>query len=501
MIFLIVLFLIFSVFFTYKHLTSVSTRFLYGIMLGWVLSFVSFILYLSKFNYYYTVISRFFDFSPGTWNHLVLVNFNPDVLIRMLNGGVILFQFSFLCYAVSFVRRSKKGKALYVYALIGLISAIQLLYYDPGFNLLLQDRFGGTAAAGRDLFQTVTKTLDAGFHFAKYGYMLLAFVLLLNDYFNTPKIKFLKNYALFNILTLIPVAAIHALTFSWAPKTLVKATVVPGYHNYLQPQIGTYTGVFNVFPYVAFGALAFMIAIIVKYSSIETYHRNRDVQISKSIDTASLGVKAFTHALKNHLLAIRSEAEFLKDKHENDAETVYSLELMLDSCAKSFESIDYAAHKLKTIELNLQQTALDVPVRTAVTRLQASKRRQTQINVRLTGDTPVVYMDESHMSETVFNIVENALEALGDRTDGVIDIEIGEQNGWGVISIRDNGPGVPAEHLDSIFSPFFTTKSSLTNWGIGLSYCHKIVTAHDGDITAESEPQKGTLFKIVLPTI
>jgi signal transduction histidine kinase len=60
---------------------------------------------------------------------------------------------------------------------------------------------------------------------------------------------------------------------------------------------------------------------------------------------------------------------------------------------------------------------------------------------------------------------------------------------------------VPAEHLDSIFSPFFTTKSSLTNWGIGLSYCHKIVAAHDGDITAESEPQKGTLFKIVLPTI
>ncbi|WP_409342125.1 sensor histidine kinase [Paenibacillus sp. MBLB4367] len=501
MIFLTVLFLIFSVLFTYKHLTSVSTRFLYGIMLGWVLSFVSFILYLSKFNYYYNVISRFFDFSPGTWNHLVLVNFNPDVLIRMLNGGVILFQFSFLCYAVSFVKRSKKGKSLYVYALIGLVSAIQLAYYDPSINLLLQDRFGGTSAEGRALFAAVTQTLNTGFQLANYGYLLLAFGLLLNDYFNTPKIKFLKNYALFNILTLVPVAAIHALTFNWAPKVLVKATVMPGYHNYLQPQIGTYTAVFNVFPYVAFAALAFMIAVIVKYSSIETYHRNRDVQISKSIDTASLGVRAFTHALKNHLLAIRSEAEFLKEKHANDNETAYSLELMLDSCAKSFESIDYAADKLKTIELNLQHTVLDAPVRTALARFQASKRQHAQIHFRLSGDIPAVYMDEFHMSEAVFNIVENALESFGDRQDGVIEIEIGQQNGWGVISIRDNGQGVPSEHLDSIFSPFFTTKSSVTNWGIGLSYCHKIVAAHDGDITVESGPQAGTLFKIVLPTI
>lgn len=498
MIYFTIIFILCTILLTYRKLNSLSTWFMSGMIIGWVVSFVSFTLYLSKFNYYYNDIHSFFNFSPGTWNYLVLTKFNPNMLIRMLNGGIIIFNCSLLGFAVSFTHTSKQRFIPPIYTVIASIAVVQLIYYDPGFQIFVQNFIKRPEGAFGSFLDLLLVSLDFLLHYAGFIFVFAAFILLLHYYIMYPKIRFLKKYALFHILSLIPVVLIHFLLFSWAPKNLVSATYLDGYFNYLQPPIGTYKLSLFVLPYVVYIALAFLIFIVYKYNSIEAYHKNMNVQINKSIDTASLGARAFTHALKNHLLAVRSEAEYLKEKHADDEETAYSLDLMLESCSAAMDSINDAVHKLKTIELNLQPTALEAPVKQALTRL---KQREVHIDLSISPEMPLAYIDPQHMAEAVFNIVENAMESIADKEDGVIQIQLSRQDRWGMISIADNGVGVAEEHLDNIFSPFFSTKPSIHNWGIGLSYCHKIITGHDGKISVDSKLGCGTTFRIYLPLI
>jgi len=502
MIYFTLLFIVCTVLVTYRKRNSLSTWFMFGVILGWIVSFVSYTLYLSKFNYYYNIIHTFFNFSPGTWNYLVLTQFNAKMLIRMLNGGLLLFTGSLLCFAVSFTRTSRRQANAKLYAAIAVVSVVQFSFFDPGVQIWLQNLAGRLGQPSGEWLNKTTDWLEYAFRYAGYGMVAAAFGLLLNYYVNYPKIRFLKNYALYHILSLIPVVLIHFLLFSWAPKNLVIATYLEGYYNYQQPPIGAYPLTLYIFPYVVFVALTFLVYVMYKYNSIETYHKNHDVQINKSIDTASLGVRAFTHAVKNHLLAVRSEAEYLQEKHAGDSDTAYSLNLMLQSCSAAMESINDAVHKLKSIELNLQPCPLDAPVNQAVSRIRQAEHTVTVTVAGQRGpDIPLAYMDAQHMAETVYNILENAVESLAGTENGRISIQLGLQESWGMIAISDNGPGMPEEHLDMIFAPFFSTKPSINNWGIGLSYCHKIVTGHDGKISVESELGRGTTFRIYLPVI
>ncbi|CAG7626725.1 sensor histidine kinase [Paenibacillus allorhizosphaerae] len=490
MIIVTLIFLSVSVLVTYNKLNSTSTRFMYGIIVGWVVSFVSFILYLSKFNYYYNIIHSVFNFSPGTWNYLVLAKFNPLLLIRLLNLGVILFYCSLLGFAVSFTRSLKPRTQRRTYVFLATLFVLMLVLYDPALHIAVQS----------ESLRFALELSGHALHFAKYAMLTIAFGLMMHYYLKYPNIRFIKNMTLVHTLSLIPVALLHVLLFSWAPKNLVKATYLEGYYNYLQPSFGTHKLLLSIMPYVVYAALTFMLVILYKYNSIETYRRNRDIQINKSIDTATLGTRAFTHALKNHLIAIQSEAGYLKDRHADDQETAYSLNLILKSCDAAMSSIGEAADKLKRIQLNLQVQPLDAPVRQALSLIEP---RKAAVDIRfMPGQAPpIAYIDVPHLSEAIYNLLKNAMESLAQQDQGIITVEIKQQNGWGMIRISDNGLGVSEEHLDQIFDPFFTTKASVNNWGIGLSYCHKIVTGHDGKIQVESKAGAGTSFIIFLPII
>ena len=67
------------------------------------------------------------------------------------------------------------------------------------------------------------------------------------------------------------------------------------------------------------------------------------------------------------------------------------------------------------------------------------------------------------------------------------------------IDVRDQGKGIPEDHLDQIFEPFFSTKEAGRGTGLGLSITRGIVQEHGGWIEAESEPGKGTCFSVYLP--
>ena len=208
-------------------------------------------------------------------------------------------------------------------------------------------------------------------------------------------------------------------------------------------------------------------------------------------------LRSFTHTIKNHLIAIKSEAEFLKERHNNDDETLYSLQLILHSCSQSFSSIDKAVQKLNNITLDLHPCPLDVPIKKAISKFNFSNN--TGLYVNNCKNIPLAYIDENHITEVIYNIIDNARDAIDNLQQGIITLSLEKQKSWAIISIMDNGTGIADEYKEKIFEPFNSTKSSLNNWGIGLSYCHKIIDAHDGEIVVETEEGEGTTFKILLP--
>jgi signal transduction histidine kinase len=104
------------------------------------------------------------------------------------------------------------------------------------------------------------------------------------------------------------------------------------------------------------------------------------------------------------------------------------------------------------------------------------------------------------IDQVFMNLVTNAAQAIGDRTQGgTIVITARRGAGQADITVSDDGPGIPAGIVPRIFDPFFTTKDVGEGSGLGLSIVHSIIERHGGSIRVDSRPGVGTTFHIVLP--
>jgi len=123
------------------------------------------------------------------------------------------------------------------------------------------------------------------------------------------------------------------------------------------------------------------------------------------------------------------------------------------------------------------------------------------LSVHIDEGFPVLEVDEVQITQVLINLITNAADAIkGAETGSSIRIQAQSTTDASVIlSVEDDGPGVKSELKGKVFDPLFTTKEVGKGTGVGLSYCHRVVAAHGGTITLESNPDQGATFKIVLP--
>ncbi|MBA7563179.1 Adaptive-response sensory-kinase SasA [subsurface metagenome] len=113
---------------------------------------------------------------------------------------------------------------------------------------------------------------------------------------------------------------------------------------------------------------------------------------------------------------------------------------------------------------------------------------------------PEVMLDFHQIQEVFLNIILNAEQAMTDaNSGGKLTIITVERRGHIRTTFTDNGPGIPAENLDMVFDPFFSTKGEKGGTGLGLSVCHGIISEHGGRMYAKSKPGKGATFFVELP--
>lgn len=104
----------------------------------------------------------------------------------------------------------------------------------------------------------------------------------------------------------------------------------------------------------------------------------------------------------------------------------------------------------------------------------------------------------SLLNQALMNLVANALDAVGDQ--GKISIYARREAEVCVISVVDNGPGIPAEHRERVLEPFFTTKSVGEGTGLGLSMTYSIIRKHNGTLEIKDAPGGGTEVSMTIPT-
>jgi PAS domain S-box-containing protein len=136
---------------------------------------------------------------------------------------------------------------------------------------------------------------------------------------------------------------------------------------------------------------------------------------------------------------------------------------------------------------------------------QSAKDKGVEVQLNPAPDIPAVKCDARMIHSAVMDIVSNAIDAclwkdyLNDETPIVgLDVYLSDDGKDSIIEIKDNGCGMTEDIKKDIFTPFFSTKSR-AGTGLGLSTTSRMINVHGGRIDVESEPDVGTVFRIVLP--
>lgn len=223
-------------------------------------------------------------------------------------------------------------------------------------------------------------------------------------------------------------------------------------------------------------------------------------------------VYANTHALEKY--ARRFETYFDAVQSGAPREDLIALrdELALDRTLRNLrEAVEGArdgAERVRSIVEDLRRlssdgggevVSFDLVTATRTAADWVVRGTKTPVHVEIDdGPHPQALGNPGHIQQIVMNLLQNAVDALEDAPDAQINLRHIEQGGRAVLMVCDNGPGVPAELLDSIFDPFFTTKPVGKGTGLGLSISHKIAQEHGGELRY-CALEEGGCFCLELP--
>jgi len=234
--------------------------------------------------------------------------------------------------------------------------------------------------------------------------------------------------------------------------------------------------------------------------------QQRNLQIEKM---ASLGQLSATvaHELNNPMAGILTYSKLIQKKIERDSVTADEKKQIMKYLKMIEGESQRSGEIVKNMLLFSRQEATDIKPRNLNEIIESSvelimhhlKLNNIELKKLLQPDLPLVKVDENQIKQALLALYVNAVEAMEHSGILTVQSEFRKREHKARIVVTDNGHGIPAKVRDQIFEPFFTTKNAVKGVGLGLSAVYAIVHRHHGEITYESEIDKGTSFIIDLP--
>ncbi len=239
--------------------------------------------------------------------------------------------------------------------------------------------------------------------------------------------------------------------------------------------------------------------------------RELEAAVRQADRLATLGTLAagLAHEVKNPLGGIKGAAQLLERELDPDSELHEYPRLMI----REAERIDRIIRQLLDLAsprgpryqpVNLHMVLGDI----ILLQREAAASRDVSISTGFDPSIPPIMADEAQLTQVFLNLIRNAIEAINDggrvtvSSRVLAEYQLARNEGRSrmvAVEVADTGPGIPAENLTKVGTPFFTTKDSGT--GLGLAICQKIVAEHRGMLKIDSKPEQGTRISVLLPLI
>jgi PAS domain S-box-containing protein len=221
-------------------------------------------------------------------------------------------------------------------------------------------------------------------------------------------------------------------------------------------------------------------------------------ELLRSERLSALGRAAahINHEIKNPLMLIGGFArQILKDIPRDLEKDKEKLQIMVDEVQRLESFLSEVGSYAKISEPQKRLGDLNALVQETCQRLEpAIQEKGITLRLELDHDLPQVWFDPVHLRQVILNIAKNGIEAMPEG--GTLSLVSGRQADGVFVQISDTGEGIPPEILEKIFQPFFSTKAKGS--GLGLAISQKIMEAHQGKITIESELGKGSRVTLFL---
>jgi len=243
----------------------------------------------------------------------------------------------------------------------------------------------------------------------------------------------------------------------------------------------------------------------------EEMNRQKEMMNRQVIETgklASVGRLAagIAHEINNPVAIMVQEAGWIEDLLEEEE---FQKGKNLDEFERALKQIETQGKRCKEITYKLLSFARKTDSRIQKVQINemieevvavSNKKSYTRIaiNSYLDKSIPLIDGSPTEIQQVLLNLINNAIYAL-EKDGGKIDITSHLEDGYVLIVVEDNGPGIPEANLDRIFDPFFTTKPVGKGNGLGLSICFGIIKKMGGEFIVSSTVDVGTHFEIRLP--
>ncbi|MCP4040716.1 MAG: response regulator, partial [Gammaproteobacteria bacterium] len=251
-----------------------------------------------------------------------------------------------------------------------------------------------------------------------------------------------------------------------------------------------------------------------KQAEAERERLQRELQQAQKMDALGQLTGGIAHDFNNLLGIIMGYSELAKDRSigKGDAKLAKQIERVLRASERAKELVarmlafsrDEASEKTP---LQLQPFLMD-----DIKMLRSILPSSIEIKTKFEDHLPEVLTDPTQLHQALMNLAINARDAMEGK--GLLDIRLGwirevgsecsichkqVQGDWVELSVSDTGAGIDTEVMGHIFNPFFTTKEVGKGTGMGLAVILGIIRRHGGHVLVESEPGKGTTFRMLFP--
>ena len=202
------------------------------------------------------------------------------------------------------------------------------------------------------------------------------------------------------------------------------------------------------------------------------------------------------HEVRNPLASIGGAAAILRKKPGSQERREEFLEIIEKECLRLnrllTNFLEFARPSPPQYQLAEAGPILESVVGLAA---HAVGRQPIHLRINTAPGVPAIACDPEQIKQVLLNLTINSVQAMPDGGEIVLSTRVDGTRV--VLEVKDQGPGISAEHLDKIFDPFFTTKD--TGTGLGLSVAHQIVSQHGGILNAKNNSGRGATFSLSLP--